>query len=166
MGFIKKDVNFILLSLVLTVVILVIGVTFLYQHWFSNLSQEYQEKVQNLERVTEELGLKKTQLANTTQVIQEQQDTVGDLSQRFTQVRDEKDKLEADKATLSRELTESKAALVQAQATLSQKETLLSQAQADLVSANNRIDSLQNSNQELEDDLDQCQAELAICRGT
>ncbi|MFH2027582.1 MAG: hypothetical protein ABIJ08_00450 [Nanoarchaeota archaeon] len=161
----KKDLNFILLALILGIVIALVGFTVFYQNMFEGLSNDYTEKVSKLEKVTEELGVQKTKLNQTSFELEIKEQKETDLSTRYSDLRDENVKLEDDIATLGKELTEKKAELIESQAELTKKALLLSQAQDDLSEANSKITLLTEQRNIYKDDYDECKAELDICQG-
>lgn len=166
MAFMKKDINFVLLALILAVVIILIGFTVYSQTVFKGLSEKYEEKVENLEDVTEELGLQKTKLNQTSYELEVKAQKEEDLSTRYSEVRTEKEQLEDYKAQLERQLSEKSAALIEAQAESEQKARLLVQSQADLADARDTIATLRAQKDNLQSDYNTCSAQLEACQGS
>ena len=160
MAFLKKDINFILLALILGIIIIFIGFTVYYQTMFENVSVNYQEKVANLEQVTQELGIQKTRLNQTSYELEIKEQKETDLSGRYSELRDEKTQLLEDKAALGREISEKKVELIESQIELAKKSNLLTQTQNDLSEANQNIAILRADLRSYRSKYETCQAQL------
>jgi chromosome segregation ATPase len=158
----KKDVNFILLALVIGIMIILVGFTVYYQGTYESLFTQYNEKVNRLEQVTQELGLEKSKVNQTAYQLEIKSERESDLSTKYSSLREENQGLLDDNAKLQKELTENKASLVKTQADLAKSQTLMRQAQDDLTEAQDSISTLRSQKDDLEDDLEQCEATKCV----
>ena len=118
MAVMRRDVNLGLLLLIVAAIIMFSGFTVYYQTTFKNLSTTYQNEMKQLDKITKDLESKRSLLNDTsTQLILKQQKEE-DLSQKFTDVRTEKEQLQADKTKLEGDLVSTKSTLAQTQADL------------------------------------------------
>ena len=111
MTYMKRNVNFGLLILIIALIVSFTGFTVYYQTTFKDLSQEYKVKMSDLQKVSSTLLQKKAELAETAQ-------DIGKLSEKYTDVREEKESLEdtnvalkSQKEALISELEEKRKAL-------------------------------------------------------
>ena len=93
----RRDVNLGLLLLIIAAILMFSGFTVYYQATFKNLSKTYQLELQNLEKVTTDLESKRNQLNDTSTQLQIRAQKEEDLSKKFTDVRSERDQLDADR---------------------------------------------------------------------
>src|SRR3989338_4693861 len=115
MGVMKRDVNLGLLLLIVAALIMFSGFTVYYQTTFKNVSKSFEIKLKELETITSELEAKRGALNETSTQLQLRKQQEESLSQKFTDVRSEKDQLEADKKKLELELASTKTTLAQTQ---------------------------------------------------
>jgi hypothetical protein len=66
MGFIKKDVNFGLLAIVVILAVIITSLGVYYNYNYSSLSEEYHTQLSNLRKVTDDLLFHKSRLNQTT----------------------------------------------------------------------------------------------------
>jgi len=133
----KKDVNLGLLLLIVAVLLMFSGFTVYYQTTFKNVSKSFEVKIKELEGVSKELESKRGQLNETSLQLQLKKQKEEDLSKKFTDVRSERDQLEADKKKLEVELASTKGILAATTAKLTETQNQLS-AQLQLAQELNR----------------------------
>jgi chromosome segregation ATPase len=144
MAFIRRDVNFILLALIVASVLLFSGFSVYYQKSFKNVSLDYKDKLEMLNKVSRDLATQKQMLNETYSLRLKAEKDRKVLDQSYNQVRDENSRLENDKSSLQNELSSTKSQLGEKQAQLEATKNTLAQTQSDLASANSRITSLKN----------------------
>lgn len=125
MPIMKKDVNLGLLLLIVAALLMFSGFTVYYQTTFKNLSATYQNQIKELEKVTKDLDAKRGLLNETSVQLQLKKQKEEDLSQKFTDVRSERDHLDSDKKKLEVELANTKASLASTSAQLANTQSQL-----------------------------------------
>jgi chromosome segregation ATPase len=160
MAFMRRDVNFGLLILIIATLILFSGFTVYYQTNFKNVVTEYNDKLEQLKKVTSDLESEKIKLNQTYQLRVKAERDMKALDTQYRLLSDERDQLENDKNKLQSELLATKATLSETEAKLSQTQTLLSQTQDSLKTANARISSLNSRIDDLKDDIQRLCAKM------
>jgi len=89
MAFMKRDVNLGLLILIIFSIFLFSGFSVYYQTTFKDISLEYQQKLKQLGKVTEDLGAKKQELNETYKLRIKVEEDKKILDERYKDVRDE-----------------------------------------------------------------------------
>ena len=163
MAFMKKDVNFGLLILIVVSILLFSGFSVYYQTTFKDVSLEYQQKLEQLSQVTKELGTKRQELNETySQKIKAEQDRKV-LDQSYRDASDENEQLSSDNTNLRSEVSSTKNQLGEKTAELASTKNLLAQTQASLSAANSEVSSLKSQKSNLKDDIDRiCVSLLAL----
>ena len=158
MGVMKRDVNLGLLLLIVAALLMFSGFTVYYQTTFKNVSKSFEIKIKELEVITNELEAKRGALNETSIQLQLKKQKEEDLSTKFTDVRSERDKLDADKKKLELELASTKTNLASTTAKLSETQSLLAiqiqraqdltsqvnNLKSDVTKLNNKIDCLKS----------------------
>ena len=154
MAFMKRDVNLGLLILIVLSISLFSGFSVYYQTTFKDISLEYQTKLEQLSKVTNELGAKRQELNETYSLRVKAEEDRKTLDQRYRDVNEENDKLAADNSNLRSEVSNTKIQLAVKTSELDASKNLLAQTQASLSAANSEITSLKSQKSSLKDDLD------------
>ena len=141
MTFMKKDVNLGLLVLIIASILLFSGFTVYYQTAFKDVSLEYQTKLEELGKVTQELTTRKQQLNKTYSLKVKAEQDRKTLDQIYKDVSGENENLKADNADLSAEVSSTKSELGEKTAQLETTQDILSQTQAELESTKAARDS-------------------------
>lgn len=160
MAFLKRDVNLGFLFLLIATLLLFLGFTIYYETHLKNVQSEYDTKLSQLEKVTEELNSEKSRLNQTYKLRVKAEQDIEALDDQFKEISEERDNLEGERDTLSTELLLSKNQLAKAKADLKQNEVLLAQTQDSLAVANQKARKLEIKVDNLEDDLEDCEAQL------
>jgi len=135
MSFMKRDVNFTLLILIIVSIIAFSGFSVYYQSTFKNVSLEYKNKLEELGQVTRNLAIQKTELNETyTQRVKAEEDRKV-LDVRFRDVSSENEQLNNDNSNLRTEVSNVKNNLAEKSAELSATKNLLAKTQSDLSKA-------------------------------
>ena len=154
----KRDVNLGLLILIIVSIVLFTGFSVYYQTTFQDVSLEYQEKLDQLGQVTQELSSKRIELNETYSLrVKAEQDRQA-LDVRYRDVSDENSVLRSDLVSTSLELAEKKSKL-------DATENLLSQTRANLASANSEVTALKAQRSNLKDDIDRICVKLIAAGG-
>ena len=157
MVFLKNNVNFFLLILIVLLIASFTSFTLYYNNKYTNLTTTYAETMQLLAQTTEEKILREKQLNQTLAEFELKVDREQDLSSKYSGIREVNQ-------NLSEELQDKILTLAQINNELRQAKDELTTAKQDLATktnelnaANEEIDDLQEENNELEDQLDACQ---------
>jgi len=170
MSVMKRDINFGLFLIIIAVLVLFATFTIYYQTTYKNMTTNYNYKLEELKRTSEELGLQKSRLNETSYELEIKVEREQDLSGKYTGLKGERDKLQSDKEKLEIDLSSTKSQLAEKSAQLVAKESELAQKTSELASAKtqiiNLIDERNNYKAQRDscnDDLNECESEKAIC---
>ena len=164
MTFMKKNVNLGLLVLIVASLILFTGFAVYYQTTFKSITLEYNTKLEELQKVTKELGLQKQALNETYESRVKAEKDRSALDTKYKDLSDENLQLERDKTNLMVELTQTKSELAAVTVEFENKKALLAQVQSELASANSEIASKNARIDNLKDDIERLCTEL-IAKG-
>lgn len=142
MAFMKRDVNIGLLILIIASILVFSGFTVYYQTTFKDVSLEYQSKLEQLGKVTQELSSKRLELNETYSLKKRAEEDRKTLDVRYKDVSDENEKLNADNSNLRSEVSSTKSQLGEKTAELGATKNLLAQTQVSLSAANSKISRL------------------------
>ena len=159
MAFMKKDVNFGLLVLIIISIVVFSAFSVYYQTTFKEVSLEYQTKLEQLGAVTSELATQKQELNKTYSLKTKAEQDRQALDKQYKDVSDEN-------SALRSELIDTKSELAEKSAELDATENLLSQTQASLAAATSEVSSLKSRVSNLKDDIDRICAELIAAGGS
>lgn len=149
MAFMKKDVNVVLLALIVVAILVFSGFTVYYQTTFQDVSLEYKNKLEQLQKVTSDLSTQKQQLNETYALrVKAEQDKKA-LDQSYKDLSDERNQLESDKASLETELITTKGDLAEKSVQLQSTQNQLASTVAELGSVKAQRDSYKNDLEEV-----------------
>jgi len=149
MAFMKKDVNVVLLFLIVASILVFSGFTVYYQTTFQDVSLEYKNKLEQLQKVTSDLSAQKQQLNETYALrVKAEQDKKA-LDQSYKDLSDERNQLESDKASLETELITTKGDLAEKSMQLQSTQNQLASTVAELGSVKAQRDSYKNDLEEV-----------------
>jgi len=144
MAFMKRDVNLGLLLLIIVTIVLFSAFSVYYQTTFKDVSLEYQQKLDQLGQVTQELSSKRLELNETySQRVRAEQDKE-ELDERYNEARGENEQLTSDNSNLRSEIGSTKSQLAEKSAELDVTEIFLAKREAEIASAKSRIVSLKS----------------------
>lgn len=161
MAFMKRDVNFGLLILIIVSIVLFSGFSVYYQTTFQDVSLEYQNKLDQLGRVTSELSSKRQELNETYSLRVKAEEDKKVLDQRYKDASDENSKLSADNTNLALEVSSTKSQLAEKTAELDASKNLLAQTQASLSAAKGEVTALKSQRSNLKDEIECLELEAA-----
>jgi uncharacterized protein (DUF3084 family) len=104
MSYIKKNVNFGLLFIIIILAVAIASIGIYYNQNYTSLSKNYNQQLDNLQKVTQDLLFHKTILNQTTQDLATKEQDETELNKRYTQLRADKEKVDTDNANLREEL--------------------------------------------------------------
>ncbi len=159
MSFMKKNVNFGLMILIVATVLLFIGFTIYYQNTYSGLSGEYQQKIDELDKLTSSLQAEKTKLSETSYELKIKEESEQDLSGKYEGIKSEKEKLEVDKTNLQQDLASTKS-------NLAVKEVELTTTKNDLEIANEEVSSLKSKISSKNNEINSLEARISCLQST
>src|SRR3989338_6627815 len=142
MAFMKKDVNVVLLFLIVASILVFSGFTVYYQTTFKDVSLEYKNKLEQLQKVTSDLSTQKQQLNETYALRVKAEQDKRALDQSYKDLSDERNQLESDKASLQTELIGTKNELGEKSGQLQSTQNLLASTEVELSSAKSKVSSL------------------------
>jgi len=137
----RRDVNILLLLLIVVSALAFTGFSVYYQTTFKNVSQEYQNKLEQLTSVTDELTTQRQKLNETYSLRVKAEQDRSALDTQYQGIVDESEQLKDDKARLQTDVLATKQDLQRANDKLGATENLLSQTQAELSQAKAQRDN-------------------------
>lgn len=103
MAHITKNANTMLLFLVVLTITFLVGATVFYQTNLASINKRYNEKVGNLRQVEKELNVKIQILEQIREDLKLQTAREETFTEKYTEIRGEKETLESEKTTLESE---------------------------------------------------------------
>lgn len=143
MAFMKKDVNFAMMLLVVAIIIAFVSFTIFYHATFNDLTSNYTAKLEQLNKVTEDLQKQRSLLNQTSYELQIKSKREEEFNVQYTSIRDERDQLKSENEKLSAEI-------IRKTAELNQKTAELSATTAELANARSQISGLESEVSRLE----------------
>ena len=166
MAFMKRNVNLGLLVLIVASLMLFTGFAVYYQTTFKDITLEYNTKLEELQKVTSELGLQKQALNETYELKVKAERDRSALDTQYRDISDENLQFQRDNTNLRVEVTQTKSELGATKTDLENKKVILAQTQSDLASANSQVSSLKSRRDSLEDDVDRICTKLIAAGGS
>ena len=149
MAIMKKDVNFVFFILIIATVISFAGFTAYYQSSFKNISNEYNQKIGELTKVSQDLLEKKSALLQTSEALDETKSSREQTEALYGEQRDELREAIKQRDTFKDDLFQEK-----------QK---FAKADAELTIANAKVIEQADEIKDLKDDEDFLERKLAEC---
>jgi len=147
--FLKKDMNKILLLLVLVPLLLFAGFSAYYQGTLKNISTEYSKNTEQLEKITARLVSEETKSNETLQLKETVQKDKETLEGNYNEIKNENQALKKEKAALEQDLISTKSELSKTESELQTKKSefdilkgKFQQIQNSLIEANDQISRL------------------------
>ena len=172
MGYMKRNINFGLLALLLGMIMVFIGFTLYYQQTFNTLASNYTTKLSQLEKVTQELSKHKSILTVTKTELNQTEIDVAAISVDYEELVDAKTAVEGELATTEANLN-TKISELNAEKKLTRElNTEITAKEADILKWKGLYNAEVVESQEWEDkfnacdnDLDDCEDDLATWPG-
>ena len=152
MSIMKKDVNFVFFILIIATVVSFAGFTAYYQVSFRNINEEYNTKLAELNKVTQDLFEKKSVLMQTSVELNTTKQGREELGAKYNDIKNDRDALKEERDTLTENL-------YQTRSELELKKTQVTSLGTQLVAAQAEADKWKIK-------YDDCRAELDDCEDT
>jgi chromosome segregation ATPase len=104
MSFINKNANIVLLFLIIIATVALVGATVFYQKNFEKINEKYSTKLAELQNVSEELSSKQLLLNETQATLELKTEREEAFTEKYTEVKVEKEVLEEDVEELTDEV--------------------------------------------------------------
>jgi chromosome segregation ATPase len=160
MTLIKRDVNFGLFFLILATLILLTAFTMYFQKEFRDLTSEYKQKLDQLEKVTRDLSLQRSKLNETSYQLKIKEQSVEDYNVKYTNLKNKKELLETQNAKLTKDLSDKTQELIRTQGELDETENELDDTKDALTTAQQEIDKLTVEKKAIKNDRDSLKSSL------
>ncbi|MBS3175784.1 hypothetical protein J4457_00955 [Candidatus Woesearchaeota archaeon] len=142
MGYINQNANLVLLFLLVLSVTVLVGATVYYQGNFSSINEEYNHKLESLQKLEKELTQKSSVLNKTREELVLKSERESEFTEQFTEIRSQKEVLEGERSKLTSEKESLEGQLDAAQEGLRE-------SQAELTHEKRRVAELQTLNAQL-----------------
>jgi chromosome segregation ATPase len=161
MAYLKKNVNMLLLLLIVAVLGSLIGLTAYYQSSYSNISVSYGETIEQVNLLTKNLTLNRMALNNTLSELKIKSEDKSRLDRLYGELSSENEQLTQDLSNALQELSRTKADLATAQRNLFL-------AQEEITRKTNAIENYKKKVDELEEEISDlrstiCQLNASVC---
>ena len=143
--YLKKNVNFLLLLLVVMVLVGTVGITTYFQSTYKEVSQDLENKSQQLQVVSSNFSQKINELNRTSSELQLNKIDKDKLEQLYSDLLKEKEKLDGELEVANSHLAEAMDSLKQAQAKLSDANYKLLLQESELTELNTKLQNLDNT---------------------
>ena len=153
----KKNVNVVLLFLLLLVCGAFVAFTIYYKETFVDLQTKYVNEVNLHKEARAELQMLKGELNETLETVEVKADREQDLTSRYSNLKGDKQQLELNYAQTAKELSDTKILLAEAQSEVTTKETTIVGLELQITKLQDEISDLQEEIEDLEDELDECE---------
>ena len=142
MGFFKKDMNLRLVFFIMVLVIAFAVFTAVYQNKLESISLEYENKSQELEKITARLISEETKMQEISRLQEKAQEDKEVIEGGFNDFRDENEKLQKDLTSIRIELEKTKSELQDKTNKFNLLQMRFDQVEDSLIKANNDLSRL------------------------
>lgn len=149
LAFLKKDMNLKLIFLILALIIAIAGFSIFYQNKFKGISTDYENKTQQLEKITAKAV---SEEAKVQEISQQQENIKQDkeaLESRYNEITSENQALKKDLDSIRLELEKTKSELADKTSMFNLLQTRFDQVEGSLIKANDEISMLSAKVKEL-----------------
>lgn len=143
MAYMRKNINFVLLFIIMIIIGSFVALTTYYQTTYKNLTISYGEKVDDLQTISRNLLSNQQRLNETYSQLQVKQQDVSKFDALYSNLTNENKRLGTELSSTKSDLTKTKSDLGSAQDKLYSTETKLASTQQELNDAKLKIISLQ-----------------------
>ena len=143
--YLKKNVNFLLLMLVVTVLVGTVGITTYFQSTYKEVSQDLENKSQQLQVVSSNFSQKINELNRTSSELQLNKIDRDKLDQLYSDLLKENEKLDGELEVTKNQLTEAMNSLKEAKAQLSDANYKLLLQEQEITDLNTKVKNLDNT---------------------
>ncbi len=170
MGFITKNANLILLFLIMLSAVSLVGATVFFQSNFEKITNEYNQKVQQLQTVSKDLQAQQALLDKIKQELSVKTEREEQLGEKFTEVKStaeqletQKEQLEKSKDQLESELENTETSLRSTQSELEAKKDIITTMTAENDKLESQVDVCEDQRDDYKAERDTCVAAKAVC---
>lgn len=142
MAFMKKNINFGLMLIVIALLVGFTGFSIYYQTTYLKLSKDYKAKVAELGDVSKALNLERSTLNQTSLQLQIKEEREQDLGTKYTVLKGQRDQLEVDKVKLQADVSQKNQKILELSNEVSKLEVDVINVKTQLDDANSEISSL------------------------
>ena len=160
MVYMKKNINFGLLALLLGMIMVFIGFTLYYQQTFNTLASNYTTKLSQLEKVTQELSKHKSILTVTKTELNQTEIDVAALSIDYEELVEAKKSVEDELVTTKSNLNTRTSELSTEKKLTRELNVVIVEKEADINLWKGLYEDAEAKYQVCDDDLDDCEDEL------
>lgn len=144
MSFMKGNVNIVLLTLVIISMVGLVAITVIYENRFTQLSEDYTTKIDDLNYTMEKLDLQMTKYNETRYELELKAEREAELGGKYTEIKGEKEQLTTDLEKTTADLGEMKTNYIAAKSDLIRTQNDLISTQAALNAASDKITRYKN----------------------
>lgn len=153
-SFIKKDVNFGMLLIVIILAIAIAAIGIYFNQRYIGLSDNYYNQLDNLEKVTKDLVFHKSMLNETVADLKVKEQDESDLNRRYTELRVDKENVDKRNVELDASLKEKTAQLTNKINELVTAKSEVADQKAEIADQSRKIDVYKAKIDNLEEKLD------------
>ena len=144
MAFMKKNINFGLMLIILAVLVGFTGFSIYYQMNYLKLANSYKLKQTDLTDALTKLQNERSQLNQTSFQLQIKEEASADLGTKYTILKSQKEQLDTDKAKLQSDVSQKNQKILELTSDISNLQVNIATVQTKLDTANNQISGLQS----------------------
>lgn len=133
MAFMKKNINFGLMLIIIALLVGFTGFSIYYQTTYLKLSQDYKTKVTELNDLSKALTIERSTLNQTNLQLQIKEEREQDIGTKYTVLKSQKEQLESDKTKLQADLSQKNQKILE----LSNE---VSKLEVDILNVKNQLD--------------------------
>ena len=166
MSYMRKNVNFFLLFVIVVIVISLVGLTTYYEKTYKNLSSSYDTKLDEINRLLENLNQERRKLNETTYDLTIQKDREKDLSGQYLDVRLDLNATQSQLDTTKANLDSTQAALDTTENALASAKQQVDSLVATVATQKSTINKLESDKSSLRSERDSLASQLSACQST
>ncbi|MEA3514099.1 MAG: hypothetical protein U9R34_01335 [Nanoarchaeota archaeon] len=166
MAYIKRNVNFGLLALLLGMIMVFIGFTLYYQQTFNTLAVNYTTKLSQLEKVTQDLSKHKTILTHTKSELTQTEIDVDAISKEYEDLEEAKRILQGELDTTTNNLNTKISELSSEKRLTRELNDTIKEKEAEVAQCELLYNAEKAEHNECESELDDCEDDLDTCQSS
>jgi chromosome segregation ATPase len=163
MSFLKKDVNFGLLFIIILLATSVAAIGIYYNQNYSTLSSRYNTQVSSLQKVTQDLLFHKSVLNQTTSDLATKEQDESELNKRYNKLREDKEKVDSENSRLNTDLSNVNTQLLTKTNQLISAQSEIVAQKTQLAELSRQKTTLESKVRSLENRIDACKADPTAC---
>src|SRR3989344_5320110 len=164
MSYMLKNVNFFLLFIIVVIIISLVGLTTYYEKTYKNLSSSYDTKLDEINRLLENLNQERRKLNETTYDLTIQKDREKDLSGQYLDVKLDLNATHSQLDTTKANLDSTQAALDTTENELASAKQQVDSLVATVATQKSTINKLESDKSSLRSERDSLASQLSACQ--